>query len=144
MERLARERLGDLEDRVAYVNANAERLEAVDVEPAQVVVTSRMLHHFSPPALQCFYRAAFELLTPGGFLFNLDHFGTPDGWEARYRRIRELFTGPRTRELRPHRHDFPFSSVGEHLSWIEAAGFEPPDTPWRAFFTALVAARKPG
>ena len=144
MEQLARERLADFGDRVEYVHADAERLDLAGVGKAHVLVTSRLLHHFAPPTLQRFYRMAFEVLEPGGFFFNLDHFGTPDGWEARYRRIREEFTGPRTRELKPHRHDFPFSATERHLSWIEAAGFEPPDVPWRAFFTALIAARKPG
>lgn len=143
MERLAREQLADLGDRVAYVQADAERLESAAIAPAQVLVTSRMLHHFSPAALRRFYRTAFELLEPGGFFFNLDHFGTPEGWEARYRRIREQFTGPRKNELKPHRHDFPFRVVAEHLEWIAEAGFEPPDVPWRTFFSALIAARKP-
>ncbi|HEV8251719.1 MAG TPA: methyltransferase domain-containing protein [Gaiellaceae bacterium] len=140
MERLAHDRLGD---GVTYLQADAERLDVADLPPAEVVVTSRMLHHFPPESQQRFYRTALATLEPGGFLFNLDHFGAPDPWEQRYRRIREQFTGARSRELRPHRHDFPLSPVEAHLAWLEEAGFEPPDVPWRAFFTALLAARKP-
>lgn len=144
MEAIARERLAALGDRVAYVLGDVERLETMSLEPAQVVVTSRMLHHFSPESLQRFYRAVHDLVTPGGFFFNLDHFGVPGDWEGRYRRIRDQFTGPRKQKLRPHRHDYPLSRIRRHLEWIEAAGFEPPDVPWRTFFTALVAARRAG
>jgi SAM-dependent methyltransferase len=141
MEELARERLGD---RVTYLQADAERLGELDLPTAQVVTTSRMLHHFSPRSIRRFYATANALLEPGGFFFNLDHYGVPEGWEARYRRIRDRFTGGRKRKLKPHRHDYPLSPIRHHLAWLADAGFEAPDVPWRTFFTALVAARKPG
>ena len=143
MQQLARERLEPIVDRVDWVLGDAERLDTLELPRADVVVTSRMAHHFSPESLQRFYGDVFELLEPGGFFFNLDHFGAPPGWEARYRRIREQFTGPRRRELQPHRHDYPLTQIGEHLAWLERAGFEPGDTPWRTFYSALVAARRP-
>lgn len=142
MEPIARERLADLGDRVSYVLGDVEQLHTLELEPADVIVTSRMLHHFSPKSAQRFYRTVHELLTTGGFFFNLDHFGVPGDWEGRYRAIREQFTGPRKRKLKPHRHDYPLSRIRQHLEWIEAAGFEPPDVPWRTFFTALTAARR--
>lgn len=143
MQAAARERLVPLEGRIGYVLGDIERLAELDLDPADVVVTSRVLHHFSPESLRAFYSAAFDVLRPGGFFFNLDHFGCPDGWEKRYRRIREQFTGKPKRDTPPHRHDFPFQQATDHLRWIEAAGFEPPDTPWRTFFSSLLAARKP-
>lgn len=143
MQRLARDRLAQLGDRVEYVIGDAERIEEVELPRAAVVVTSRMAHHFSPEALQRFYRGVYELLEPGGFFFNLDHYGAPAGWEARYRRIRPHFTGPRKRALRPHRHDFPLSDPQQHLAWLDSAGFEPGDIPWRTFYSALIAARRP-
>ncbi len=142
MEELARERLHDLEDRITYVRGDAERLESVKLEPATAIVTSRMLHHFSPDALRRFYGTVYAQLVPGGFFFNLDHFGTPNGWEQRYRRIREQFTGPRKRPLKPHRHDYPLMPVDGHLELLRAAGFESPDVPWKTFYTALLAAQK--
>jgi hypothetical protein len=42
-----------------------------------------------------------------------------------------------------HRHDFPFSLTTEHVAWLEAAGFDAPDVPWRTFYTALLVGRKP-
>jgi len=143
MEPLGREGLADLGERVTYRLGDAEELAGIGLEPADVIVTSRMLHHFRAESLQRFYRDAFALLAPGGFLFNLDHFGSPPGWETRYRRIRGQFTGARTKELANHRHEDTMLPLAENLAWIEAAGFEPPDTPWRTFFTALVAAQKP-
>jgi SAM-dependent methyltransferase len=143
MQRLAREALAPLGDRVDYVVGDAERVHELRLPRATVVVTSRMAHHFSPESLQRLYRGVHELLEPGGFFFNLDHYGAPAGWKARYRRIREQFTGPRKRTLKPHRHDFPLMETGTHLAWLEAAGFEPGDTPWRTFYSALIAARKP-
>jgi SAM-dependent methyltransferase len=141
MEALARDRL---DDRVTYVQADAEKLDEVELPRAEIVTTSRMLHHFSPESIRRFYSTANLLLEPGGFFFNLDHYGMPDGWEARYRRIRDQFTGGRKRALKPHRHDYPLTPIREHLGWLGDAGFETPDVPWRTFFTALVAARKPG
>ncbi len=142
MERLGRENLAAFGDRVTYVRGDAERLDELELERAQVVLTSRVLHHFSPASVERFYRTAFALLTPGGFFFNLDHFGTPPGWETRYRRVRDQFTGGRKRDLKPHRHDFPLAEPATHLAWLDGAGFEPADTPSRTFFTALLAARK--
>jgi hypothetical protein len=143
MQRLAREQLVPLGDRVDYVIGDAERIDEVELPRAAVVVTSRMAHHFSPETMQRFYRGVYELLEPGGFFFNLDHYGAPAGWEARYRRIRPHFTGPRKKALRPHRHDFPLSEPQQHLAWLESAGFEPGDIPWRTFYSALLAARRP-
>jgi SAM-dependent methyltransferase len=143
MEELGRDGLAEFGDRVAYVLGDAEELGSIPIERADVVVTSRMLHHFVPESLQRFYRDAFALLEPGGFLFNLDHFGSPPDWEPRYRRIRGQFTGKRKEELAHHRHEDTMLPLRQNLDWVEAAGFEPPDVPWRTFFTALIAARKP-
>lgn len=143
MEEEARERLADLGDRVTYHVGDIEQLEALALEPAEVVVTSRVVHHLAPESIQSLYRVIHELVEPDGWFFNLDHYGSPTGWEERYRRIRLQFTGPRKKDLPKHRHDFPFSPIPDHLGWLEQAGFEAPDVPWRTFYTALVAGRKP-
>ena len=143
MEKVARERLADLGDRVRFVLADVERLGEVEVEPAEVVISSRALHHLSPEALAAVYRAIGGVVVPGGFVFNLDHVGAPGDWEQAYRRIRDQFTPPRKRELRPHRHDYPLPTAEAHMRCATDAGFVAPDIPWRAFYTALIAARKP-
>jgi len=143
MRELAEQELAGDASRVTYVVADAERLGELDVEPAQVVLSSRALHHFSPESLQDVYRAAFDIVTPGGFVMNLDHVGARGDWEQVQRRIRAQFTGDRKQALKPHRHDYPLARSDEHAAWMEAAGFGPADTPWRMFYSALVVARKP-
>jgi ubiquinone/menaquinone biosynthesis C-methylase UbiE len=143
MEELGREQLAPLGDRVTYVVGDVERLAGLPIEPAEAVISSRALHHFSPESLERVYRAAFDIVTPGGFVVNLDHVGAPGDWEQVYRRVRPQFTGDRKRGLKPHRHDYPLSPADRHAEWIEAAGFGPADVPWRTFYTALVVARKP-
>jgi tRNA (cmo5U34)-methyltransferase len=142
MQEIARERLADLEGRVEYHVAEIEGLADLGVAPGEVVLTSRVVHHLSADAIRQLYEQVFALLSPGGFFFNLDHFGSPAGWEPRYRRIRPQFTGPRNSEIPAHRHDHPFRGIPEHLGWLEAAGFAAPDVPWRTFYTALLAGRR--
>ena len=143
MEELGREGLAEFGERVTYVIGDAERLDELDLEPASVVLSSRVLHHFSPESLERFYRAAYELVVPGGFVINLDHVGAPGDWEQAYRRIREQFTGARKRGLKPHRHDYPLAPTERHLVWMADAGFATPDVPWRMLYTALILGRKP-
>jgi trans-aconitate methyltransferase len=144
MRDLATERLADFGDRIDFVLGDLEQLDGIDLPQAEVIVTSRVLHHFSPESLQRFYRTVHELVSPGGFFFNLDHIGPPGDWDARYRRIRKQFIGERKQKLAPHRHDYALSDVPDHLGWIAEAGFETPDVPWRTFYTVLLAARHAG
>jgi SAM-dependent methyltransferase len=144
MRELAQQPLSEFGDRITYVIADAEQLPVAELQPGEVVLTSRVFHHFSPESLQRVYRAVHELVLPGGFFFNLDHIGPAEGWEQRYRRIRPQFTGRRQRPLKPHRHDFPLRPIREHLGWLAEAGFETPDVPWRTLYTALLAARRAG
>ena len=137
----ARETLAEFGDRVTFVVAPAEELAAAGIEPADVVVSSRALHHLSPEALARAYREVRELLHPGGWFFNLDHVGAAGDWEQRYRRIRDQFTGKRRQSLQPHREDEPLQPVIDHLRWLEEAGFAAVDVPWRMLYTALLAAR---
>jgi SAM-dependent methyltransferase len=143
MRELAETELALWRDRVTYLVGDVERLAELEIAPAQVVISSRALHHFSPDSLQVVYSAVFDLVTPGGFVMNLDHVGAPGDWEQVHRRIRSRFTGDRKRELKPHRHDYPLARADQHAAWIEAAGFGPADTAWRAFYSALIVARKP-
>lgn len=143
MRELAADELAEFDGRITYVVADAERLDEVAVAEAEVLLSSRALHHFSPESLQRVYRAAFDVVTPGGFVMNLDHVGARGDWEQALRRIRGQFTGDRTKALKPHRHDYPLARADQHGAWMEEAGFGPSDTPWRMFYTALIVARKP-
>ena len=140
----ARESLAEFGDRVTFAVAPAEELEQAGVEPADLVVSSRALHHLTPDELAGAYRAVRGLLNPGGWFFNLDHVGSAGDWEQRYRRVRDQFTGRRREKLQPHREDEPLHPVSDHLLLLERAGFEALDVPWRMLYTALIAARAPG
>lgn len=143
MLELARGQLAPYGDRVSFVVHDVEDLASAQIEPAQVVVSSRALHHFSPESLARVYRAVFELVTPGGFVFNLDHVGAPGDWEQVLRRVRGRFFGERTRRLKPHRQDYPLARADQHAGWAHDAGFTDADVPWRTFYTALIAGRRP-
>jgi ubiquinone/menaquinone biosynthesis C-methylase UbiE len=143
MLELGRAALARFGDRVEYVLHDVERLETAKLGAAQVVTSSRTLHHFSPESLAHVYRAVHDVVTPGGFAVNLDHVGAPGDWEDVYRRVRAQFTGDRKQKLAAHRHDYPLAPTELHLEALSAAGFEAPDAPWRTFYTALMVARKP-
>jgi SAM-dependent methyltransferase len=140
----ARQRLGPLGDRVDFTLADARDPSTLGLgrTDADVTVSSRAIHHFSTETIASLYRAAFDALRPGGFLFNLDHFATPADWEPRYRRVRPVFV-PRRGEREAHEHDAPPQPLEAHLRWLAEAGFEAADVPWRLLWTALVAARRP-
>lgn len=142
MRQLAEERLSPFGDRIDFVLGDVEALDELELPDVDVMTTSRVLHHFTGESLQRVYRAAHELLRPGGLLFNLDHVGAPGDWDARYRRVREQFTGPRKAELKPHRENHPLPSADAHLDLIARAGFEAPDIAWRMFYTVLLVARR--
>jgi tRNA (cmo5U34)-methyltransferase len=137
----AREALGELGDRIDFVVAAAEELASAGLERADLVVSSRALHHLTPVDLARAYGEVRKLLAPGGFFFNLDHVGSRGDWENRYRRIRDQFTGARRRPLQPHREDEPLQPVEDHVRFLADAGFESVDVPWRMLYTALLAAR---
>ena len=142
MEPLARERLARFGDRVSYVLGDVEDLPSLGLDRSQLIVSSRAIHHFSHESIRRLYAAAYELLTDDGWFFNLDHFGAPSDWKRRYRDIRDRFTGPRREPLRPHREPFELTTAETQIGWLRELGFDA-DTPWRTFFTALLAARKP-
>jgi ubiquinone/menaquinone biosynthesis C-methylase UbiE len=137
----ARVALAPFGNRVEYVVAPAEELGGISLAPAQVVVSSRALHHLTPEALRAVYRDVRALVTPGGFFFNLDHVQSGGDWTPRYRRIRDEFTGARRTPLPRHGRPERFHDLGEQLEWLEAAGFAAVDVPWRTLYTALLAAR---
>jgi SAM-dependent methyltransferase len=141
MQPLGRESLARFGDRVTYVLGDIEDLGGLGLDRAQLIVSSRAIHHFSHDSIRGLYRAAHDLLTDGGWFFNLDHFGAPSDWKERYRAIRDQFTGKRAHALRDHREPFELTLPDTQLEWLREAGFDA-DIPWRTFFTALLAARK--
>jgi SAM-dependent methyltransferase len=139
----ARTSLADLGRRVTFAIGDLREPEALPLA-GDVVVSARAIHHFRPEAIERFYRAAADALSPGGFLVNLDHFAMPGDWEDRYRAVRPSFAGRPSGAGDSHSHDAPPQPLDDHLRWLRGAGFDVPDVPWRFFWTALVVARISG
>jgi SAM-dependent methyltransferase len=140
MAEMARPRLADYADRVTYRIADMADFEAL---PAafDVITTSRAVHHLDRDGLRAFYRTAAAHLAPGGWLINLDHVGAAGPWDARLRAARKRLV-PRTAEQTPHHHNYPLTSIADHLEALAAAGLTDVDIPWRAYITCLFMARR--
>jgi SAM-dependent methyltransferase len=140
----ARERLGGYGDRVGFLIADMTDLAGGRIpSDADAVITSRAAHHLDRAGLVSFYAEAAEHLAPGGWLINLDHTGPADVWDKRFRAVRPRFARPR-REEPKHHHDYPLTSVQDHLDAYEAAGITDVEVAWKAFFTCLFIGRKDG
>lgn len=142
MEALGRERLAAFGGRVDYRLADMTDFTGLP-DDLDVIVTSRTVHHLDREGLHAFYRNAGRHLAPGGWLVNLDHFGPNDAWDARLRAARKILV-PRTGEQRPHHHNYPLTSVSDHVHAFIEAGFTDVETPWRGFVTGLFMARRDG
>jgi SAM-dependent methyltransferase len=156
---LAKEKLAPFGDRVEYRIADLTDLASTDLGSAglpgqvDVITTSRAAHHLDSGGLVSFYRSAAARLAPGGWLVNLDHIGPAsqagppaaagpdDVWDQRLRAARKRFgvapDGPK------HHHNYPLTSVQDHLDAFAAAGITDVEVPWRAFYTCLFMGRTP-
>jgi SAM-dependent methyltransferase len=153
---LARENLAPFGDRVEYHLADMTDLGGAGLpEQVDVITTSRAAHHLDRDGLFRFYADAAARLKPGGWLVNLDHIGpasqagppTAAGfdevWDQRLRAARKEFAvadGPKLK----HHHNYPLTSVQDHLDAFAAAGLTDAEIPWRAFYTCLFLGRKAG
>jgi SAM-dependent methyltransferase len=140
MEALGREQLSSYADRVTYRIADMIDFSGLPSD-LDVIMTSRAVHHLDRDGLHAFYRDAAEHLAPGGWLVNLDHFGPSDAWNTRLRAARNRLL-PRTNPQQPHHHNYPLTSVDDHLAALAGAGFADVETPWRAFVSGLFMARR--
>lgn len=142
MQAHAVERLARFGDRVTFRPGDMTDLAGCGIPSGvDVVVTSRAAHHLDRQALHAFYAEAASLLVPGGWLVNLDHVGPPDVWDKRLRAVRPRFAGNAGTE-KPHHHNYPLTSVDDHLAGFRAAGITDVEITWRAFYTCLFMGRK--
>jgi SAM-dependent methyltransferase len=152
---LAHEQLAPFGDRVEYHLADMTDLDGARL-PANidVITTSRASHHLDRAGLAAFYTTAAKYLKPGGWLVNLDHIGpasqagppatagADEVWDQRLRAVRKKFDvsdGPKLK----HHHNYPLTSVQDHLDAFAAAGINDVEVPWRAFYTCLFMGRTP-
>ena len=140
----ARERLARFGDRVQFRLGDMTDLAAAGVpDGVAAITTSRAAHHLDREELASFYAEAAARLAPGGWLVNLDHTGPEPHWDRRFRPVRRRFIGPRGEEGR-HHHNYPLTSVQDHLDAFAGAGLDDVEIAWKAFYTCLFMARKPG
>lgn len=140
----ARQRLERFGDRVDFRIGDMGDLHAAGLPSGMdALVSSRALHHLDRAGLAGFYREAAGYLAPGGWLANLDHTGPEDVWDRRFRAVRKRFIGP-DNDQGKHPHDYPFTSVRDHLDDLAAAGLDDVEVAWKAFYTCLFVARKAG
>lgn len=149
---LGKERLAPFGDRVEYRIADMTDLDRAGLpSQADVITTSRAAHHLDRDGLIAFYTEAAQRLAPGGWLVNLDHIGPAsqagppaaagldDVWDQRLRAARKRFgvspDGPK------HHHNYPLTSLSDHLDAFAAAGITDVEVPWRAFYTCLFMGR---
>ncbi|MGH3263739.1 MAG: class I SAM-dependent methyltransferase [Trebonia sp.] len=140
----AKQRLSRFGDRIEYSTGDMTDLSTAGIpNDVDVITTSRAAHHLDRDALHAFYREAAEHLAPGGWLTNLDHVGPEERWNQRLRAVRPRFTkgggeGPK------HHHNYPLTSIEDHVSAYNGAGITDVDIAWRAFYTCLFIGRKDG
>ena len=72
----------------------------------------------------------------------VEQAGFDEVWDQRLRSARKAFgvasNGPR------HHHNYPLTSVQDHLDAFGAAGITDVEVTWRAFITCLFTGRKAG
>jgi SAM-dependent methyltransferase len=142
MQAHARERLARFGDRVAFKPGDMTDLAGCGIPSGvDVIVTSRAAHHLDREGLHAFYAEAASLLLPGGWLVNLDHIGPADVWDKRLRAVRPRFVANAGTET-PHHHNYPLTSVEDHLDGFRLAGVTDVEIVWRAFYTCLFMGRK--
>ncbi|HEX6454608.1 MAG TPA: class I SAM-dependent methyltransferase [Trebonia sp.] len=150
---LAHERLAPFRDRVEYHLVDMTDLDGAPLPaPVDVITTSRAAHHLDRASLASFYTDVARRLKPGGWLVNLDHIGpasqagppatagADEVWDQRLRAVRKKFSvadGPKLK----HHHNYPLTSVQDHLDAFAAAGVNDVEVPWRAFYTCLFMGR---
>ncbi len=139
---LATDNLARFGERVDFRIVDMTDLPAGELPAGvDVVLTSRAAHHLDRDGLFAFYREAARLLAPGGWLIDLDHVGpVDDTWDGRLRSVRKRFLPPMPEHLR-HHHNYPLTSVRDHLDAFAAAGLADVEVVWRSFVTCLFAAR---
>jgi SAM-dependent methyltransferase len=140
LENLARTSLEPYGDRVDYRICDMTALGDLPFTVV-VIITSRASHQLIRTELLAFYRDAAGHLAPGGWLVNLDHVGAQDGWDSRLRQARSRLV-PQHHPQVTHHHNYPLTSIDDHLSGLSGSGLIDIEMPWRAFITCLFMARR--
>ncbi len=140
----ARSRLARFGDRVEFREVDMTALRSAGLPSGlDAIVTSRAAHHLDRSELGRFYTQCAELLAPGGWLVNLDHIGPSEVWDRRLRALRPRFV-PAGGDGPKHHHNYPLTSVADHLAAYAEAGIDDVELVWRGFYSCLFMGRKAG
>jgi SAM-dependent methyltransferase len=136
MLRRARERFAG-DDRAEIRKHDLDGPLPADLGAFDLVVSSFAIHHCAPARQQALYGEIFEVLRPGGLFVNAEHVASPT--EALHRDfLVALGVDPD--------HDDPSNQLvrtEEHLTWLNARGFQKVDCFWKWRELAVVAGVKP-
>lgn len=146
MARHARNTLSEFHGRVDYLLTDL-RWPGISAEAAPgVLICARVTHGLDIAELAEFYRRAFALIVPGGWLVNLDHMAVPAAWNGRYDELTARFYEGSERRAAGSGgagKDRGSHTLRAHLDALAGAGFTEMDTPWRLLSTVLLMARRP-
>jgi hypothetical protein len=138
-------------DRISFKIGCPGRDIALGCVPAGVdtLLTSWVSIHHDRPGIAKFYKDAFAMLPPGGWIANIDHVATGlPAWDAQIKTARETaardgIITPRREGPSVHHPEWTLPTLDEQIASMRAAGFPEPIVVWRRFDTVLLMARKP-
>jgi len=136
MLRRARDRFaGDA--RVAIARHDLDEPLPGDLGDFDLVVSSFAIHHLAPARQEALYAEVFAVLRAGGAFVNAEHVASPT--EALHHEfLSSLGVTPE--------NDDPSNrlvAVEQHLTWLNAAGFENSECFWKWRELAVVAGTRP-
>ena len=102
-----------------------------------LVVSSFAIHHCAPARQRALYAEVFAILRPGGRFVNAEHVASPTE-ELHHDFLAAL--GRRPYDDDPSNQ---LVAVEQHLTWLNAIGFENADCFWKWRELAVVAGTKP-
>jgi tRNA (cmo5U34)-methyltransferase len=102
-----------------------------------LVVSSFAIHHCAPARQRALYAEVFAILRPGGRFVNAEHVASPT------EELHNDFLAALGR--RPYDDDpsNQLVAVAQHLTWLNAIGFDNADCFWKWRELAVVAGTKP-
>lgn len=120
-------------------------------ESFELITSSISLHHLTSPEKRELFRRCFDWLTPGGILTYCDQFSAEaeDIYQRNMQRWKSYTesAGASEEEWKmwmQHQQDHDFhDTLPEQMAWMNDAGFQQVDCPWRYLLWTVLQGRKP-
>ncbi len=136
MLRQARERFAD-DTRVELEHHDLDQPLPAGLGDFDVVVSSFAIHHCAPERQRVLYGEVFEMLRPGGRFVNAEHVASPTA------ELHDEFLAAIGRTPYDDDPSNQLVAVEQHLSWLNALGFENAECFWKWRELAVVSGTKP-